>query len=148
MEKTFVRVRSAKDIIVFTLLIALGSILIALPTGPAVNITGFFLIFAGLILALVLKTAYKDEETGQKYSKKERYFQQAMHESLSSAIASKPESVDLSEEDKGNAVKLDIYYNKAANKAYIQMFEYIPYRYEPCSKVYEYEIARVADLIK
>ena len=66
MEKTFIRVRSVKDITVFTSLIVLGCILVALPTGAAVNITGFFLIFAGLILALVLKTGYKDENTGER----------------------------------------------------------------------------------
>ena len=60
MEKTFIRVRSIKDIAIFVILIILGSVLIMLPTGAGVNITGFFLIFAGLILALVLKTDYKN----------------------------------------------------------------------------------------
>ena len=68
MEKTFVRVRSAKDITICVSLIIAGSILIALPTGAAVNITGFFLIFAGIILALVMKTGYKDLDTGMKAS--------------------------------------------------------------------------------
>lgn len=148
MEKTFIRVRSVKDITLSISLILIGSILVALPTGAAVNITGFFLIFAGLILALVLKSGYMDEETGEKYSKKEHYFQQAMHASLLSAIESDPKSVDLAEEDKGNAVKLDVYFNKSANKAYVQLFEYIPYKYEPCSKMYEYGIAEVSELIK
>lgn len=147
MEKNFIRVRSAKDIIVFALLIILGSTLVALPTSTAVNITGFFMIFAGIILALVLRTGHKDVETGVKYQKKEHYFQQAMHSSISSAIAAKPEAVDLGEAEKGNALKLDVYYSKASGKAYLQLFEYVPYKYEPCSKVYEYEIAEVAKLI-
>lgn len=50
MEKTFVRVRSAKDIILFASLIIIGSVLVALPTGAGVNIAGFFMIFAGLII--------------------------------------------------------------------------------------------------
>ena len=33
MEKTFIRVRSVKDITIFTSLIVLGSVLVALPTG-------------------------------------------------------------------------------------------------------------------
>ena len=147
MEKNFIRVRSAKDIIVSALLIILGSTLVALPTSAAINITGFFLIFAGIILALVLKTGHKDVETGVKYKKKEHYFQQAMHSSVSSAIAAKPEAVDLSEAEKGNALKLDVYYSKVSGMAYLQLFEYVPYKYEPCSKIYEYEIAKVAKLI-
>ena len=148
MEKTFVRVHSIKDIIIFVSLLALGGILVAIPAGDAVNITGFFLVFAGAILALVLKTGYKDVETNVKYIKKERYFQQAMHAAIADAIASKPDSIDLSQENKGNAIKLDIYFSKASGKAYIQLFEYVPYTYQPCSKMYEYEISKVGKLIK
>ena len=148
MEKTFTRVHSIKDIVIFISLLILGGILVAVPTSDAVNITGFFLIFAGAILALVLKTGYKDVETNAKYQKKERYFQQAEHAVISSAIASKPDSVDLSKENDGNAIKLDIYYSKATGKAYIQLFEYVPYTYQPCSKMYEYEISKVGKLIK
>ena len=148
MEKKFTRVRSIKDIVIFISLLILGSILVAAPTSDAVNITGFFMIFAGAILALVLKTGYKDNETNDKYQKIERYFQQAEYAAISSAIASKPDSVNLSEENKGNALKLDIYFSKATGKAYIQLFEYVPYTYQPCSKMYEYEISKVAKLIK
>lgn len=148
MEKTFVRVRSAKDIILFASLIIIGSVLVALPTGAGVNIAGFFLIFAGLIVALIVKTSYKDTETGVKYQKTEHYFQQAMNSVISSALETKPESIDLNEADKGNAVKLDIYHSKASGKAYLQLFEYVPYTYEPCSKMYEYQIADVEKLIK
>ena len=126
----------------------LGGLLVAVPTSDAVNITGFFLIFAGAILALVLKTGYKDVETNAKYQKKERYFQQAEHATIADAIASKPDSIDLSQENKGNAIKLDIYFSKASGKAYIQLFEYVPYTYQPCSKIYEYEISKVGKLIK
>ena len=148
MEKTFIRVHSIKDIVIFISLLILGGILVAVPTSDAVNITGFFLIFAGAILALVLKTGYKDVETNVKYIKKERYFQQAMHAAIADAIASKPDSIDLSQENKGNAIKLDIYFSKASGKAYIQLFEYVPYTYQPCSKMYEYELSKVGKLIK
>ncbi|MBR5299523.1 MAG: hypothetical protein IKU36_04635 [Bacteroidales bacterium] len=148
MEKTFVRVRSVKDITIFVSLIIAGGVLIALPTGAALNITGFFLIFAGILLALLLKTGYKDEESGVKFQKEEHFFQQTMHTAISEALASNPDSLDLSEEDKGNAVRLDVYYSKVSGKAYLQIFEYVPYKYEPCSKIYEYEIAKVGKLIK
>ncbi len=148
MEKTFVRVHSIKDIVVFISLLALGGILVAIPAGDAVSITGFFLLFAGAILALVLKTGYKDVETAAKYLKKERYFQQTMHTAIANEIASKPDSIDLSEEDKGNAIKLEVYYSKATGKAYIQLFEYVPYTYQPCSKMYEYDLSKVSKLIK
>jgi hypothetical protein len=136
MEKTFIRVRSAKDITIFSTLIILGSVLVALPTG------------AGIILALVLRTGYEDTETGEKFLLKEYYFQQAMNTAISNALESRPDSIDLNEADKGNALKLDIYYSRRCSKAYLQLFEYIPYRYEPCSRMYEYEAGRVEKLLK
>ena len=148
MEKTFIRVRSVKDIVISASLTISGSILVALPTGAGVNIAGFFMIFAGLILFFILKSGYKDTETGISYKKKEYYFQQAMNAPISASLASKPESIDLGEANKGNAIKLDIYYSNASGKAYLQLFEYIPYKYEPCSKMYEYEIARIEKILK
>ena len=148
MEKEFIRVRSIKDIVIFVSLIVAGSVLIALPTGAAVNITGFFLIFAGLILALAMKTGHMDPSTGETFMKKELYFQQTQHAAIMSAIAAKPESVDMREAEKGNSLKLDIYYRKSSGKAYLQLFEYVPYKYEPCSKVYEHELCKVEKLIK
>lgn len=148
MEKTFIRVRSVKDITISVSLIILGSVLVSLPTGTGVNIAGFFMISAGLILIFILKSGYKDTETGVLYKNKDYYFQQAMNAPISSALASKPESIDLSEASKGNAVKLEIYYSRTSGKAYLQLFEYIPYKYEPCSKMYEYGLERIEKLIK
>lgn len=148
MVKTFVRVRSIKDIVIFVSLAIVGCTLTALPVGEAANIAGFFILISALILALVLKSGYKDTDTNEKYIKKERYFQQAMHTSVLAAISSKPDSVDLTEEDKGNALRMDIYYSKSTGKAYLQLFEYVPYTYQPCSKIYEYGISNVTKLIK
>ena len=136
MEKTFTRVRSIKDITIFVSLALVGIILTVLPVGEAASIAGFFIILAAAILALVLKTGYKDVDTNAKYHKKERYFQQTEHAAITAAIASKPDSVDLSEENKGNAIKLDVYFSKATGKAYVQLFDYVPYTYQPCSKMY------------
>ncbi len=148
MEKTFIRVRSVKDIVIFSSLIILGSILVALPTGAGINIAGFFMIFAGIILALVLRTGYRDTDSGEKFQMKEYYFQQTMNNAISDALKSKPETIDLNEADKGNALKLDLYYSKASGKAYMQLYEYVPYRYEPCSHMYEYDITEVQKLIR
>ena len=148
MEKEFVRVRSIKDITISVSLVVLGCVLIALPTATSINIVGFFLIFAGILLALFLKTGYKETGSGERFSKKERYFSQAMNAAISDALASKPHTIDLSEEDKGNAVRLDIYYNKASGKSYLQLFEYVPYKYEPCSAIYEHETSKIENLLK
>lgn len=101
MEKEFVRVRSVKDITISVSLIVLGSVLITLPTSASINIFGFFLIFAGLLLALFMKTGYKEAVSGEKFCKKEIYFSQTMNPVISEVIMTKPHTIDLSEEDKG-----------------------------------------------
>ncbi len=146
MEKNFIRVRSTKDIIISSALTAAGCILIALPTATSVNVFGFFLIFAGILLFCFLKSAYKDTETGLKYCKKERFFAQAQRAELVNKIAVCPNSINLAEEDKGNAVRLDIYYNNQSGKSYLQVFEYIPYKYEPCSGIFEHPVAEISKI--
>lgn len=146
MEREFIRVRSAKDIFTTLILIAAGGIMIALPTSQAVNVAGFFLIFAGLVLGIILKTGYKDTESGINYYKKERFFAQNLRDDITRKIQGNLKGINLAEEDKGNGLRLDIYYSKASGKAFIQLFEYIPYKYEACSKMYEHSLTDAADL--
>ena len=147
MEKTFIRVRSAKDIILSSSFIIIGCILIALPTDVGMNIIGFLLICTGIIFVLILHSGYKDADTGFRYRKVEHYFKQEMNPIIKSALESKPDSIDLSQANKGSTVKLEIYFSNASGKAYLQLFEYIPYNYEPCSKMYEYEMGRIEKIL-
>lgn len=147
MERKFIRTRSVKDITISTGLTVTGCILVALPTATSINITGFFLIFTGLILALIMKTGYKDEESGVRYCKKERFFSQDKRESLINAITANPEKVDLTGEDQGNALRIDIYHSDKEGKAYVQLFKYVPYKYEPCSRMHELELDKAHRLI-
>ncbi len=146
MEKNFTRVRSIKDIIISCGLTISGCILIALPTATSVNVFGFFLIFTGVLLFVLLKTTYKDVDTGVRYCKTERYFAQAERPVLIEKISSDPNNINIEEEDKGNAVRLDIYHSKQTGKAYLQVFEYIPYKYEPCSKQFEHPISEISKI--
>lgn len=148
MEKEFCRVRSAKDITITSTIIIAGCILIALPTSASINILGFFMICAGLILAFVLKTGYKDVSNGDTFSKCEKYFAHEHKTDLSKAIATDPAKINLTEEDKGNGIRLDIYFSRKTGKAYAQLFEYIPYKYEPCTAVFEHQLSDVESIIK
>ena len=147
MEKEFSRVRSAKDITITASLIITGCILVALPTSESINITGFFMIFTGLILAFVLRTGYKDNATGDKYSKVEKFFAQSLKSEITNALETSLKKLNLSEEDKGNGIRLDIYYSRKTGKSYTQLFEYIPYKYEPCTRQYEHDTADIESII-
>lgn len=148
MKTEFVRVHSVKDIVVFSVITIAGLALSFIHSNTAVCMTGCFLVFVGILLMLFLKTGYKDIHSGEHFRKVERYFQQAMHESIKAAINSNPNSIDLSEEDKGNALRLDVYFNKTTDKAFLQLFEYVPYSYQACSDIVEHDIKDVEKLLK
>ena len=59
-----------------------------------------------------------------------------------------PGKIDTAEENKGNGLRVDVFYNRKTDKAYCRLYEYIPYRYEPCSPVYEYKASQVENLLK
>lgn len=148
MNKEFIRVRSIKDITISWTLIIAGCILVALPTSVSVNILGFFMIFAGILLSVVMKSGYQDADTGEKYCRRAIFFPQSCRERLMSSIANDIEGLDLAEEDKGNGLKMDIYYSSKSGKAFVRLYEYIPYKYEPASPTFEYTAEQVTKLIQ
>lgn len=140
MEKNFVRAHSALDLTISISLIAGGATLVSLPTSQSVNVLGFFLMTAGLILLFIYKSGYKDNESGERYTKKEHFFAQSERSRILEAVENnKMRDIDYADEDKGNGLRLDIYINSKKSKAFVQVFEYIPYKYEPCSDQYELE---------
>ena len=147
MEKKFVKVRSVKDIVVFTSFVIAGCALALLPESVGANIGGYILIITGFILAFMLKSAYEDFDTKQKYVKKEYFFGSELRSSIEKAIGSNPSSLNLKEEGKGQSLKVVMFSSKSADKAYLQLFEYIPYEYQPKSEVFEYGYSAVEKLV-
>ena len=148
MENRFNRIHSVKDIVLSVVLFAAGIVCIVVPDSVPVNIVGYTLAIAGLILFFVMKTAFKDAETGETLKKTEKYFPASKSESVLKALSTDPDSIDMNEENKGNGLKVDTYYSTKTGHVFVQLFEYIPYKYEPCSPVYAYDISRAQKLIK
>lgn len=147
MEKNFIRVRSTKDIVIFSLLIIAGCVLALIPGADTLNLGGYCLIVIGVALALFLKSSYKDLDAKELFLKKEFLFPKEMKGSIMSALSSTPNSIELSKNGESQALKLELFYSKTSGKAYLQLFEYIPYQYEMCSEIYEYEISKVDKLL-
>ena len=148
MKKEFSKVRSIKDLLTSSLLIISGCVLVTLPKSESVNILGFFIIITGMILAIFLRSGYKDQVTGKRYCKKELYFDKNRLEELSRAISTKICASDLEGESLGFGIRLDVYHSKSEGKSYVQLFEYVPYKYEPCSKMYEHTYEKIENIFK
>ena len=49
--------------------------------------------------------------------------------------------------DNEDVLRLDVYYAKSGDKAYLQLFKYVPYVYEPASIVYEVDKESIQQLL-
>ena len=148
MERNFVKSRSVMDVVISTSIIVLGCILAIVPLGAGVAIGGYMLIILGFLLALIMKSEYREELSGEKYIKQEHFFPKDEKNQLLSALASAPGKIDLGQKGKGQVLRLDIYYSKALDKCYIQLFEYVPYQYAPCSQMVGCELAKISNLLE
>ena len=145
MEKNFIRVRSVWNIVISMILILIGFAFMILPDSIEVQMGGFFVLFIGLVLLWTMRTGYKDESSGEIFCKKERFFPHAKEEQLKEALTS-PTRFNSAGENQGSGLRLDVYYNR--KKVYLQLLEYVPHTYEPCSKFYEYDISSGAKFIR
>ena len=146
MEKKFIRVRSVKDMVMSVLIILIGCMLVFIPEAMGIRLGGYVFIAIGILLMLFLKRAYKDIKTGEKYNMKELFFLKEKKSELLPAIASNPTAIDLSDEGRGEQLRMEVYHNKT--KALVQLFEYVSYKYIPCSEMYEYKVEKVETLLK
>ena len=148
MYKNFIKVRSGKDIFISAGIVITGSVLIALPTAESVNILGFLMIFAGILLGIFLKTGWKDEQDGGRYDKFEIYLDKSKVKKISKSLPINICPAMIKSNGNGTGLRLDIYYNKDNGKTYVQLFEYVPFHYEPCTEMYEHEYRNIAEIVK
>ena len=148
MEKKFISVRSVNDIVIFSSLIVAGFVLPLIFDTAEICFVGYAFIAIGVLGACFLKSGYKDVETQEIYCKKEFTFPGIMKDTILAALALSPRTIDLTQDGKGEALMLKMSCSKTSGKAYLQLFEFVPHQYEPCSKMYEYEISKIANLLK
>lgn len=148
MEKKFIRVASVKDITISVSLLALGLALAFLPESGDIQLGGYTLIALGILSAFLLKSAYKDLQTGEKYLRKELMFPTEKKAAILAAITGQPASLPLSAQGQGQGLRLEMHYGMTSGKAYLQLFEYVPHQYRPCSEMVEHEIGQVEACLK
>ena len=86
-------------------------------------------------------------KTGERFCKTERFFGNEMREVLKKSMES-PARICGDNEDKGSSLRLDVYHSQSCGKVFCQLYEYIPYKYEACSKIYEHTYEEGTRLIE
>ena len=85
-------------------------------------------------------------ETKERYCKKFLHFPKKNKAEILSALENHIEDIDLLDEGKGEGLRMEIYYSK--HNAFITLFEFVPYNYEPISPTFEYAADKVRNLLK
>ena len=147
MKPHFYRVRSVKDIVISVTLIIAGIALMSYPSEIGITILGMFLFLIGSLFLYLFKSVYKKEGTKEIYHKRELQFRREILQTIQDAVLSDPNQIDMTKEGMGWTVKLNIYFSREADKGYIQLYEYIPYNYEPCTQILEYRINQIDKLL-
>lgn len=147
MKVNFYRVRSVSDIIISVTLIISGIVLMFIPTGIGITILGLFMFLIGSLFLYLFKSVYKKEGSKEIYRKRELKFRRESLLNIQEALLSDPNKIDMSREGEGWTVKLNVYFSRSAGKGYLQLFEYIPYNYEPCTRLLEYSTDQIGNLI-
>ena len=152
LDNKFTKIHSVKDIITSITFLIIGALLVALFTETTLQLIGYLFIPIGVIFMFTLKSDYKNKENNLVFLKKEYYLPADSKNKLLAAISTNPAdadiNIDIDKFNNGNAIRLAIYCNKEIDKAYLQLFEYIPYTYEPCSEIFEYKTSKIKNLIK
>lgn len=139
MQKYFSRVRSAQDLIISLTFIILGVLLIAFPFNDMSGTAGCIMILIGIATFFVLKSVYKDMNNGGSFRKKTVYFPASMKGEIINAME-KDGFNGLDKPDEGVAsqsLMLSVFYDNRSDKAFLQLFEYVPYSYKSCTDFYE-----------
>lgn len=147
MNDIFVKTRTIKDYIVSVSLFILGlSATILGQEGLA--IAGVFSIILGVILLIVMKSGWRNQQDGTVCKERILYFSAVRKTEILNALEKDPSKIQIDKNDQSGPLKLDIKYCRKAGYANCQLSEYIPYNYEPCSKVYSYDISLLENLLK
>lgn len=128
------------------ILVAAGVVCLLLPTPISVNILGGSVVLIGLVLAFMLKTERKDTDTGIRYKKMTKFFSSDKKAEIIQALERDAATFNWTEQDSAEGLKVDIFYNREKDKAFVQCSQYIPYEYIPCSDWYELPVGKTGNL--
>ena len=145
MNKTIKKARSTYDMGFSAAIIITGALTAGISTSGAITLMGIFFIAVGLVCWFILKSAYIDLETSRKLKKAEVFYPVDYKQNLLNAVMNTPEQLSSFPQSPMNTLKLSIYYNE--DDMYLQLFEYIPCEYKPCTRLVKHKTCDISKLV-
>lgn len=142
MEISFIKVHTPKDLLFSVVFMAAGAGLYFLNAG-----LGFVTGLCGLLLLIFYKSGYKIKGKELILKKKAADLSCNCKESLKSFLDGRQSQLELSAAGNGGVVRIEIYYNAKAAKAYVQIFDFTNYSYTPATGIVELDGERAGTLI-
>lgn len=142
MEIIFNRVHTIKDLIISAVVLAggAGCCLVNVPLG-------ILLIGAGVLMLGLYKAGYKRKGEDVVLVKKALDVAHSCRDSLVAYLGGKDVEPQVDTQSPGGIIRIEAYYNASAQVAYVQLFDFSDYSYQPATEIVELRGERASKLI-
>lgn len=142
MEIKLKKVHSTKDLIISAIILAAGIGLCFVNAG-----LGGVIAICGLLMLLFYKDGYKREGEDIVLHKKALDVAHTCRNSLKEFLEGKDVEPEVKTSLNGGIIRLEAYFNAEAAIAYVQLFDFSNYTYEPATGIVELRGPRAEKLI-
>lgn len=144
MEMKFNKVHTSKDLTISALILAAGIGLYFINSA-----LGVFTFLFGIIMLLLYKAGYKKEgDDSLILSKNSVDIARSCRSSLMDYLKGKDVEPIIDPNQNEGIIRIELYYNLKESVAYIQLFDFANYRYEPSTQIVELSGKRAEKIIK
>ena len=117
----------------------------AISHSGAITLMGVFFIIIGLVCWFILKSGYVDARSLKMIAKSEVYFPIEYKQKLIDAVLNNPDYLKDMPRSAMNTMKVDVYHNQ--QDLYLQLFEYVPCEYKPCTKLIKHKMCDISQIL-
>ena len=142
MEIQLKKVHTRKDLMISAIVLAAGIGLYFVNAGLGITIA-----VCGLLMLLLYKGGYKREGDSLVLRKKALDVAHSCRDSLKGYLEGKDVEPVVEASMNGGVIRLEAYYNAEAAVAYVQLFDFSNYTYEPATELVELRGPRAEALI-
>ncbi len=142
MEIQLKKVHTTKDLTISAIVLAAGIGLYFVNAGLGITIA-----VCGLLMLLLYKGGYKREGDSIVLRKKALDVAHSCRDSLKGYLEGKDVEPVVEASMNGGVLRLEAYYNAEAAVAYVQLFDFSNYTYEPATELVELRGPRAEALI-
>lgn len=142
MTYNFVKVHTAKDLLISIIILGFGAGLFFIHKG-----LGIMLVISGILALVFFKSGYRDPVTQVILHKTCAETDKKCRQSLLDFISGLIDEPEIVRTGVGAVVRIEMYHNLEEGVAYIQLFDFENYNYVPATEILSLDENRAAKLL-